>query len=502
MEDSRLNKSKTSKLKVYSDFELNSSQLYQLVDHINKAEISLTQISNDKVRIKSLVDNSSSDIFKANLDFHLRLHSELATLKSKSWFSLLKNKRKSESKSLEILKGLKDNPNINSFLKSQIGISSLDMISQLHFVTHKKGEVTAYHNSLQSDQQHQMKISVEEFNDIFNSIRKSKQSTFAESFLKSHQIKLVGTCLAKAASFKSHNFILIGTRNEFIPFAKNEIERFNIFSQITLPLFDMMLQTKTESQLVQKLKEILNQIESNSLNLKKIHSEYHVQRVSLLGELLNTLRHELSNPLFGIQLSANLLAEEFQGDDKELAEQIQEAVNKSLKILNGFSKLYGPMDQVQNVSVISLINEVFTLTKSETKMLEREINVSPNLMEENAAVEITTNSTSLSQIFFNLILNSSQAMQDQTDPKPKITISLERDLTDIKIIFSDNGPGIPVQNIDEIFDSFYTTKETGTGLGLPICRSLVRKLGGDMWCVKNDKGAQFVLVLPHEGLVS
>ena len=160
------------------------------------------------------------------------------------------------------------------------------------------------------------------------------------------------------------------------------------------------------------------------------------------------------------------------------------------------------MDQVQNVSVISLINEVFTLTKSETKMLEREINVSPNLMEENAAVEITTNSTSLSQIFFNLILNSSQAMQDQTDPKPKITISLERDLTDIKIIFSDNGPGIPVQNIDEIFDSFYTTKETGTGLGLPICRSLVRKLGGDMWCVKNDKGAQFVLVLPHEGLVS
>ena len=398
-----------------------------------------------------------------------------------------------ESNALNLILGLQQTKSISEYLLNQLGSASLDMITNLHFVTHRKGEVTAFHLSLSSTPSQRTKISVEQFNEIFHTVKKSKQSTFAESFIKSNQIKIVGTCLAKAASFKTHNFIVIGTRNEFIPYNKEDISKFNTFCQITLPLFDLILRSKTESLLLQSLSEVWEQIENKSLGLKKIHSEYHLQRVSLLGELLNTLRHELSNPLFGIQLSASLLAEELEEEDREMAEQIQEAVNKSLRILSGFSKLYGPLDEMQKVSLVSLIEEVFTLTKSETKMLQKKI---------EGDVEVQTNPTSLSQIFFNLILNSSQAMKDQVDPKPQISIEIEKELTGVRINFSDNGPGISSQNIDKIFDSFYTTKDTGTGLGLPICRNLMRKLGGDMWCVKSDKGAQFVLVLPYEGAAS
>lgn len=502
MENTRSDQFKTSKLRIFTDSDqFNNLQYIKSVSAAD-ADVIVQNIGDKKLRLTFTHDNKRKIVQKSNLEFHLQVYEKLLTQERKSWFDLISNKNVMKSNSLSLLNSLKDCHDLKGFLSQQMERPSLKMVSHLYLITHKKGELNAFNYSIIGNQHQSSKISVEEYNELFNSIRKSKQSTFAESFLKSNQINIVGTCLAKAGSYKSYNFILVGTRNEFIPFTSSEIEEFNIFCQISLPLFDLILQTKTESQLMRNLKEINHKIEEGHLNLKRIHSEYHLQRVSLLGELLNTLRHELSNPLFGIQLSTSLLVEELQSEDKELADQIQEAVNKSLRILNGFSKLYGPLDELQHVSLINLINEVFTLTKSETKMLERTIEISSNLEQENSSVKIVTNPTSLSQIFFNLIINSSQAMHEQKDPRPKIEIKIERELTNLRISFRDNGPGIPIPKQDQIFDSFYTTKETGTGLGLAICRNLIRKLGGDLWCVKNDKGAQFDLVLPYESPTS
>lgn len=268
-------------------------------------------------------------------------------------------------------------------------------------------------------------------------------------------------------------------------------------------MFDVILENKDQLELTSELEAISNTLKEYDFTQKKINDEFHIKRISLLGELLNTLRHELSNPLFGIQLSASIATEELvQPDDKEMAEQILEAIEKCLNILNGFSKLYNTSEQVQSIDLLKLIDEVFTLTKSETKMIRREINCDPSLLSANGELMIQNNPTSLSQIFFNLIINSSQAMKNLPSGEAKIEIKISQELTGLRVDYHDSGPGISADAIETIFDPFYTTKQEGTGLGLSICRSLAQKQGGDLWCVKSDKGAQFVLILAHASTVS
>jgi hypothetical protein len=98
----------------------------------------------------------------------------------------------------------------------------------------------------------------------------------------------------------------------------------------------------------------------------------------------------------------------------------------------------------------------------------------------------------------NLILNAVEAMSSVDDARRELSISTGRwGANEILVALRDSGPGIDPENLDRVFQSFYTTKPSGMGLGLSICRSIVDAHGGRLWADANEpRGAVFQFTLP------
>jgi signal transduction histidine kinase len=100
-------------------------------------------------------------------------------------------------------------------------------------------------------------------------------------------------------------------------------------------------------------------------------------------------------------------------------------------------------------------------------------------------------------VVLNLLLNAVEAMgSSETGPR-ELLISTEQDHTGVLVAVRDSGPGIDQSHLDRVFDAFYTTKSSGTGMGLSICRSIIDAHGGRLWAKANEpRGTIFQFTLP------
>jgi signal transduction histidine kinase len=106
----------------------------------------------------------------------------------------------------------------------------------------------------------------------------------------------------------------------------------------------------------------------------------------------------------------------------------------------------------------------------------------------------------LQQVLLNLILNAAEAMGSITEGAREVLISTEQDQAGALVAVRDSGPGIDPAHLDRVFDAFYTTKSSGTGMGLSICRSIIDAHGGKLWAEANQpRGAVFRFTLPGAG---
>ena len=103
----------------------------------------------------------------------------------------------------------------------------------------------------------------------------------------------------------------------------------------------------------------------------------------------------------------------------------------------------------------------------------------------------------LQQVLLNLILNAAEALGSVEVGARELSISTEQDQTGVLVAVRDSGPGIDPTHLEQIFDAFYTTKSTGSGMGLSICRSIIHAHGGKLWAEANEpRGAVFRFTLP------
>ena len=109
-------------------------------------------------------------------------------------------------------------------------------------------------------------------------------------------------------------------------------------------------------------------------------------------------------------------------------------------------------------------------------------------------IPVAGNRIQLQQVIFNLVTNAIEAMELVTDRTMLIKSVLESH-GDVRVTVEDSGNGIDPENIDRIFDSFFTTKTEGMGIGLSICRSIIESHGGRLWALPG-KGAVFQFTLP------
>jgi signal transduction histidine kinase len=139
------------------------------------------------------------------------------------------------------------------------------------------------------------------------------------------------------------------------------------------------------------------------------------------------------------------------------------------------------------------INEVMVLAQSVT--LRNGVSVQTRLAE--GLLPVLGDRIQLQQVLLNLILNAAEAMGSVEVGARELVISTEQDQTGVLVAVRDSGPGIDPAHLDRVFDAFYTTKSSGTGMGLSICRSIIDAHGGKLWAEANEpRGAVFQFMLP------
>jgi signal transduction histidine kinase len=115
----------------------------------------------------------------------------------------------------------------------------------------------------------------------------------------------------------------------------------------------------------------------------------------------------------------------------------------------------------------------------------------------NALDPVWGDRVQLQQVLLNLILNAAEAMGSVEEGARELLISTEQDQAGVRVAVRDTGPGIDPAHLDRVFDAFYTTKSSGTGMGLSICRSIIDAHGGKLWAEANEpRGAVFQFTVP------
>lgn len=392
-------------------------------------------------------------------------------------------------------------------------------INKVQYLIHRLGSTSCESISVDDSGAHSKKVPIDKFNSLFTAVLKSKTKLFDQGHFLSDIIETNGYFIAESLRLKGSNLIILLSNNSFLPPEVIEFRKLHFISKIMQENFeahifkDSMANRKLLAhELINNLslkisidkdstEEIFKQeIDGHIITIQNSNSDsattiYHHERISLLGELLNTLQHELSNPLFGLNLSTSmLLMEEFNEDAISTIKDISSSIKRCEVIIKNFSHLYKDETTNSKFNLISLIKETLVLAKSESKHILKNLIFDDKL----ADLEIVSNPTWLSQILFNLVINSSQALNASSIEKKRIDIEVLEVDDAIEIFIKDNGPGIGPDLAKEIFKPFYTTKKTGTGLGLAICQNLAKKLGSKLELTDSSNGACFKLSIPNE----
>ena len=226
---------------------------------------------------------------------------------------------------------------------------------------------------------------------------------------------------------------------------------------------------------------------------------YLTDRLASVGEMASGVAHELNNPLTSIIGLSNLLIEQETLDDTDAIKEDPTAIHSEakrcaaiVKNLLAFARRHTPTRQPLNVA--NILEDVLKLRAYEHKSN----NIAVKLKFPPYLPEVLADYFQMQQVFLNIVLNAETAM---TDAHGRGTLEITGEFVNdhIRISFTDDGPGIPKENLRLIFNPFFTTKEVGkgTGLGLSICYGIVTAHGGKIYARSNyGQGATFIIELP------
>jgi len=220
------------------------------------------------------------------------------------------------------------------------------------------------------------------------------------------------------------------------------------------------------------------------------------ERLAAMGQMIGGFAHELNNPLTSIMGLAELLQENESSEPlrKQLA-MLQQQARRAADVVQNlmyFSRPPSPGKGTINLGELvqrTLHLHAYSLRKN---------NITVDFLPDASLPPLEGDPHQLMQVFLNLILNAEQAMRDVRD-RGTLRVRLEKGTNSVSAIFQDDGPGIPVKILPNIFDPFYTTKRPGrgTGLGLSICKAILREHLGNIEASSGPGGgALFTVTLP------
>jgi PAS domain S-box-containing protein len=225
-----------------------------------------------------------------------------------------------------------------------------------------------------------------------------------------------------------------------------------------------------------------------------------VSRVTTMGELTASLAHEIKQPIAAAVTDAKTCLRWLGNDPLDVAEAREAAariikdVTRASDIISRIRLLFQKgTPQQESVDVNEVIEEMIVLLRSEASRYS--ISIVSNLA--NDLPRIRGDHVQLQQVFMNLMLNGIEAMAERRPPGTLVVKSQRGGNGEILISISDTGIGLSAEQAGRIFNAFFTTKPDGTGIGLPISRSIIESHGGRLWATENFPcGASFCFTLP------
>jgi len=221
-------------------------------------------------------------------------------------------------------------------------------------------------------------------------------------------------------------------------------------------------------------------------------------RLAAIGEMSSQITHEIRNPLHSIGLNIELLKEDLAGDGVDDHRELLEKIEKEIKRLNGIAETYLYMarpgeQRKEAVSFSQVVDDVCFLLGSDAR---RRSVVIERLSEGDPQVFLA-DVNQMKQAVMNLLKNSLEAVEEG---RGRITLREFREGASVCLEVTDNGPGIPKELHGRVFDTFFTTKKTGTGLGLAVTQKIIKDQGGSISVgAEAGAGARFVIVMPAGG---
>ena len=235
--------------------------------------------------------------------------------------------------------------------------------------------------------------------------------------------------------------------------------------------------------------------------LRQVEMELaHATRVAAMGHLTSSLAHELKQPLCAAAANADassrwLMREPPQIENaKRSVECIIKDVDRASAVIDRVHSLVkkaAPRRDTFNIN--DAILEVMTVVHGE--VVKNRIRVQTQLSD--SLPRVRGDRVQLQQVMLNLIINAVQAMSGLTDSIRELRVSTESTNEEVRVAVRDTGPGLSTDNLQRPFEPFYTTKPSGMGMGLSICRTIVEDHGGRLWASENEpRGALFQFALP------
>ncbi|MFH2050664.1 MAG: ATP-binding protein [bacterium] len=252
-------------------------------------------------------------------------------------------------------------------------------------------------------------------------------------------------------------------------------------------------------------------------HIKKMEQELaRLNTLAMLGEMAATVAHEVRNPLAGIAGFAALLQKDIEKTDPRyrLVENIIRGVdtlNETVTTLLNYSR--SEELNKTNIDLDKFITSIISQFKNECTDLVAKTGITYNPMSKhhNKSVNISVDPVLFRQVLFNLFANAINSFKGngkliisskiiaREDIKKYLAdrVLFGSDETVLEISVTDNGPGIPEENIEKIFTPFFTTRSNGNGLGLAVAWKILKAHGGDIVAENNmERGATFRMFIP------
>ena len=249
----------------------------------------------------------------------------------------------------------------------------------------------------------------------------------------------------------------------------------------------------TERKHAEQERERLHQLEADLA---------HINRVSMMGELAASVAHEVNQPLTGIVSNGSACLRLLAGDTpnvEEAREAVGDIVRDGKRAGEVIARIRAMTKRAamprERLDLNEVIREVLVLVGDEAK--KRGVVMRTEFAETLAPV--MGDRVQLQQVVLNLVMNAIEAMSSVSGrPRELVIHTRNIDGGQVQVTVEDSGIGLDPNTITKIFQPFYTTKSSGMGMGLSICRSIVQNHGGRIWATANDgPGTSFHFTLPQ-----